>query len=418
MSICFNCDKVIDKENEPSSSLKCAICIESFHPSCVGLTKTFLKTLIPYKNFSWTCDVCMPKHDFQLNVLKRLSDVEKLLKSQDENRQSDQKEMADLKATIQSHLSKCDSTFLKTLVPVGVTPQSTKHKRKWSDVVSSNSPTPVSTNKVAFNNASAAKRLKSSVDIAPVKRDPILIVRANGTAEKSKVKDAVKSALNPLSDPVKNLRETAKGDVVLVCNDEQSIEAVKKKICDTLGQLVEVNEPKMATPTVKVVGFDADLCNDHAQLMQTMKSQNVDLFDEASMIKVTDTKKRRDGQSGSAILQLDLLSFKKVMKLQRVSIGWNRCRVYEQLNVLRCYKCNEYGHIAKDCTSESYVCALCTGNHKLEECQSKELKCVNCVKARVNLNINIDVNHSAFSSKCPILSKRTEQRKRNIRYES
>lgn len=410
MSSCTSCDLIIEKENEPNSCVKCVSCGEIYHPNCAGLTKTFLKTLVPYKNITYICNDCLEIKDFQSTVRMKLGEIEKFLKSQAQKQDLQEKEIIDLKKTVHDGINQFRS--------VGVTPQNTKQKRKWSDVLGSDSPTPVSTNKAASDMTRAAKRPKSSLDIAPVKRDPILIVKARNSAEKSKVKEAVKSALNPLSDPVKNIRETAKGDVVLVCNDEQSIENVKKKNCDVVGQLVEVNEPKMATPLVKVVGFDADLCDNHAELLQTLKAQNVELFDDTSAIVISDAKKRNDGQSGSAILKLDLATFKRVMKQQRVMIGWNRCRIYEHINVLRCYKCNEYGHVAKDCTSESVVCALCAGNHKIEECKSKEFKCVNCVKARVNLNMNIDVNHSAFSSKCPILSRRTEKRKRNIRYES
>lgn len=126
-------------------------------------------------------------------------------------------------------------------------------------------------------------------------------------------------------------------------------------------------------------------------------------------------KKRRDNVC-TAILSMNTSTFTKMINAQRLRIGWSSCRVYEQVKVLRCFKCNDYGHKASDCSSDKFVCPLCAGEHKLEECQSDELRCVNCVKAREKLRIEVDVNHSTFSIKCPILAKKTQQRKQNIRY--
>ena len=54
-------------------------------------------------------------------------------------------------------------------------------------------------------------------------------------------------------------------------------------------------------------------------------------------------------------------------------VDWNR-------EVRRCYNCQKYGHIAKDCPQKAApTCGNCTGAHDSRQCDGKApKKCVNC----------------------------------------
>lgn len=53
----------------------------------------------------------------------------------------------------------------------------------------------------------------------------------------------------------------------------------------------------------------------------------------------------------------------------------------EYLDVIRCYNCLRFGHIAKNCKNTEVTCGKCAENHKTEACTSLEKKCINCIEA-------------------------------------
>ena len=73
MTSCEVCEQIIEKEHEFESSVRCLMCKKVYHPRCVGLTKAFLKTLAPCKNFSWFCNRYDEAKDFYMSVLNRQS---------------------------------------------------------------------------------------------------------------------------------------------------------------------------------------------------------------------------------------------------------------------------------------------------------------------------------------------------------
>lgn len=79
-----------------------------------------------------------------------------------------------------------------------------------------------------------------------------------------------------------------------------------------------------------------------------------------------------------------------------VYIGWQRCRVYEDYNINRCFKCNSYGHSAKKCRNEE-ICSYCAGNHGGKDCPDRNIKkCCNCMKANEKYKTKLNINHYTF----------------------
>lgn len=76
-----------------------------------------------------------------------------------------------------------------------------------------------------------------------------------------------------------------------------------------------------------------------------------------------------------------------------------RLRVKPYVTITQCYRCLEYGHLARGCKKR--VCCAHCGNqgHTLPECSAsaRPAKCSNCTKAgRAN------IQHSAKSKQCPV----------------
>ena len=92
-----------------------------------------------------------------------------------------------------------------------------------------------------------------------------------------------------------------------------------------------------------------------------------------------------DGKDGHVKLLFDSASardeaiqrgtlFVEGRRIRVVEIDWSR-------EVRRCYKCQKYGHLARQCTlpPERSTCGYCSGQHKSSDCdRSKPNKCANC----------------------------------------
>ncbi|KAK7015691.1 hypothetical protein R3P38DRAFT_3204207 [Favolaschia claudopus] len=70
-------------------------------------------------------------------------------------------------------------------------------------------------------------------------------------------------------------------------------------------------------------------------------------------------------------------------------------------NLTQCYKCQQYGHIAKYCKN-SECCALCAGNHATKSCPSTDYHSQFCCT-------NCSGNHSSFDRSGPARSAEREK---------
>lgn len=113
-------------------------------------------------------------------------------------------------------------------------------------------------------------------------------------------------------------------------------------------------------------------------------------------------------------MELDAATFLKVIKLEKLNVGWDRCRVFDGVDVLRCFKCCGFNHKGADCKAEREICPICSGEHPLKECKATEEKCVNCEKYRVERKLDIPVDHAAWSTDCPVYVRFKKRRDRQV----
>ena len=81
-----------------------------------------------------------------------------------------------------------------------------------------------------------------------------------------------------------------------------------------------------------------------------------------------------------------------------IRIGEDKCRVERQTvyPVIRCYECQQFGHIGKNCTAEKR-CVICAGDHSSNFGCKQPVKCRNC-----------EGEHPASDSSCVSYRKQYE----------
>lgn len=106
--------------------------------------------------------------------------------------------------------------------------------------------------------------------------------------------------------------------------------------------------------------------------------------------------------------------FSRVLAVGRLVIDLQSCRVAEDIQVMRCFKCSRFNHKSKDCQYK-LACHRC-GEHELVSCKSNVEKCVNCEHAVKTYNVKYDANHSATDRNCNVYLKKLHMLRRKIEY--
>lgn len=95
-----------------------------------------------------------------------------------------------------------------------------------------------------------------------------------------------------------------------------------------------------------------------------------------STLEVVRINKSRSGYR-NAIIEADARLSDKLLKRGRVLITYNRCRIQLYKRVIRCFRCQRFGHTAISCRDESN-CAKCAGQHETKDCKKETECCINC----------------------------------------
>ena len=94
----------------------------------------------------------------------------------------------------------------------------------------------------------------------------------------------------------------------------------------------------------------------------------------------------------------------------KLTIGFANCKVYDRYHVKRCNNCQHFRHYARECsTPDDIACGKCGGTHLTNDCDSAEVKCINCVRGNGK-----ECDHTAFDYRCPSLKKEQEVEKKKL----
>jgi hypothetical protein len=335
-------------------------CRKSFHVLCSGLSRSAYASIKGNDNIKWFCDECV-------NVIKNLH--EKL-------------------EHIWNHLVEHDQKFNERLDSI-------------QDCV--------------IKNIVEERKETYADKVKLVKNEPAILIKPKSDNKSGKeTREDVQKRIDPSKIPVKGIRNVAKGSVVLECKNKESTEQVRKEVFEKLGNEYDISVAELRKPEIKIIGaFERP---EISEVIGKLKRQNECISESAQIevLKIDECKYKKN--SHNIILKVDPQTFNNIMESGRINIGWNRCRVVENVRILRCFKCCEYGHKIGECKN-SDKCGKCGDSHATKDCNNTAIKCVNCEKAKSKFNLTeINSNHSVWSADCQVFNRLLAKRKQAIGY--
>ena len=109
------------------------------------------------------------------------------------------------------------------------------------------------------------------------------------------------------------------------------------------------------------------------------------------------------------IVSVSLAVRDKLRAAQRIFALWSRCRVLDYLAATRCYKCQDFGHVARHCSHTTDTCGHCAGHHVTTQCRNKSRSPV-CAQRKLS------ATHDVRSKDCPTYRRAVRLELRRVDY--
>ena len=182
------------------------------------------------------------------------------------------------------------------------------------------------------------------------------------------------------------------GNLIINCKTSNQVQTLLNLDCFSNNNIFfPVKSSLVAPPYAKEVICNVPFAIPNNELQICLKEHHV------KYVKRFQMKSVLNGKSVFNDTKTVLSQFDNDVLPPFVRIGYLNFPVKQYVpKLLRCFKCNRFGHTSTNYRGKER-CSECGGDHKIENWQIANAKCVNC-----------NGNHSASSKECPRYQKEVQ----------
>ena len=251
--------------------------------------------------------------------------------------------------------------------PAEKRPKTSKNAQEWAEVPFRKGPRKKKSKRAPGKPERPKRAHSEAVIIKPVEGVSYAAILKN-----------LKSRVNPeeLGVKVGGIRETRTKDLLVeikcAAGDRGKLDSAFR---DAVGESGSVRH---LVPMVEVEILDVDPTVEEEEVTKAVRSC---LWEEPSAcVKVSLTRKPFRG-TRKAFVRLEEASALTLLKATHIKIGWVSCRVRKKTELIQCYRCLGFGHMAAKCRGpdRSRCCWRCGEEGNVTASYSREPRCDLCI---------------------------------------
>lgn len=236
--------------------------------------------------------------------------------------------------------------------------------------------------------------------VARTSHQSVIVRPKDGNQGTSKTKLDLVAGVDPVGSQIKinNVKHVRDGGLVVGCSGAGDANKFVQLANEKLSSGYDVHLLRRVLPRIRITGISDKLTTD--TLKEYILNQNEDLFCGSKDCKILKFKNTRNNEHVyQATLQLDTMSYDRILKAGYLIIGFDVCKVYDAVELTRCYKCNGFNHTSKSCKRD-VSCPRCGADHDVKACTVADAKlcCINCSRANEKSNKSFETDHAVWDS--------------------
>ena len=236
-------------------------------------------------------------------------------------------------------------------------------------------------------------------------RADAIVVQTTGATSYADILRKVKTdpALVEMGEKVIRIKRNQKGQMMFELKREEDAKRadLQEAVSKALGEVATVT---MRTQEVNIVCKDMDEVTTKEELLEALEKEF-----GINSIPLTAVRSMRTSfaETQTAIISLPFEQAKKALAVGKVKIGWTICRLREATKPRMCFRCLDFGHMAKDCKNEdrSKRCRRCGGEGHIAKDCTKDPQCMLCKAG------DKPAPHITGSGRCPKFRSATKSDK-------
>lgn len=194
--------------------------------------------------------------------------------------------------------------------------------------------------------------------------------------------------------------------IIIKCTTEQDAVKLENTISSQYGNKVTISNIREVDPKFKIIGVHmGDI--QPSQFLLNLQEQNDWLKNSQLIFVDTFNVPFKNGSYSNVIISCDIPTLNRVIEKGSVIVGLDSKPVYEHIDILQCFNCQRFGHVAGTCRSQP-CCRNCGEDHMSKLCgEGATLGCVNC-KREIKNGYKFNASHRSTDERCPIRAIRIE----------
>lgn len=134
--------------------------------------------------------------------------------------------------------------------------------------------------------------------------------------------------------------------IVIKCKSEEDAKKLESTLKNQFGPKIDVSNVRDTDPKFKIVGVHLGDDMSPSQFLLNLKEQNDWLKNAVLNYKEHFTVPHKNGIYTNIVIACDIQTLRRVLEKGSVICGLDNKKVHEHIDILQCFNCQRFGHVA------------------------------------------------------------------------